>query len=134
VNFLFPSVYFADYAIEVPVSKTISVESITFKDVNGETVTLPGDQYSIDVNTVPARIVPANGGTWPYINSYSPGSIEIIFKAGEWDADTVPVSVKQAMLLLIGHWYTNREAVTDKAITTLPLAVDALLERWVNYG
>jgi len=38
-------------------------------------------------------------------------------------------NVKQAMLLLIAHWYRNREAVvvgTDKA-TALPLAFHALL-------
>jgi hypothetical protein len=133
-NWLFPSIYFSDYAIELPLAKVTSVESIAFTDVTGETVTLPEDQYVVDVNAVPARIVPANGGTWPYINSYSPGSISITFKAGEWDGDTVPVSIKQAMLLLIGHWYANREAVTDKPMTTLPMAVDCLLQRWVTYA
>jgi len=24
---------------------------------------------------------------------------------------TIPISIKQSMLLLIGHWYANREAV-----------------------
>lgn len=133
-NWLFPSIYFSDYAIELPTSKVTSVDSITFKDVTGQAVTLPEDHYALDVNSVPARIVPANGGTWPYINSYSPGSIEITFKAGEWDGDSVPVSIKQAMLLLIGHWYANRAAVTDKPMTTLPMAVDCLLQRWVTYA
>lgn len=133
-NYLFPSIYFSDYAIEFPLSKVTSVDSITFVDVTGEKVTLPEAQYAFDVNTVPARIVPSNGGTWPYINSYSPGSITITFKAGEWNSDTVPASVKQAMLLLLGHWYANREAVTDKAMTTLPMAVDCLLARFVSYA
>lgn len=133
-NYLFPSIYFADYALELPRTKVTSLESITFQDMTGETVPLPEDRYAIDLNSEPARIVPANGGTWPYINSYSPGSIKITFKAGEWDADTVPASVKQAMLLLIGHWYSNREAVTDKPMTTLPMAVECLLQRWVTYA
>jgi hypothetical protein len=133
-NYLFPSVYFADYAIELPRSKVTSVDSIIFQDVTGEPVTLPEDQYVADLNSEPARIVPANGGTWPYINSYSPGSITITFKAGLWDADTIPASVKQAMLLLVGHWYANREAVTENKLTTLPLAVDCLLQRWVNFA
>jgi hypothetical protein len=133
-NYLFPSVYFADYAIELPRSKVTAVDSITFQDVTGDTVTLPEDQYVADLHSEPTRIVPANGGTWPYINSYSPGSITITFKAGLWDGDSVPASVKHAMLLLIGHWYANREAVTENKLTTLPLAVDALLERWKYYG
>ena len=36
--------------------------------------------------------------------------------------------VEQAMLLLVGHWYTNREAVVAGAApSAVPLAVDRLL-------
>lgn len=49
---------------------------------------------------------------------------EILFTSGIW----------AAMLLLIGHWYANREAVNVGNITSeLPLGVDALLmqhRRW----
>ncbi|HGH5394192.1 TPA: head-tail connector protein [Raoultella planticola] len=43
---------------------------------------------------------------------------EILFTSGIW----------AAMLLLIGHWYTNREAVAQN-LTEVPLAVEALLIR-----
>ena len=39
----------------------------------------------------------------------------------------VPLPLRQAMLLLIGHWYRAREAVTQSAAVEVPLAVDALL-------
>ncbi len=49
---------------------------------------------------------------------------EILFTSGIW----------AAMLLLIGHWYANREAVNVGNITSeLPLGVEALLmqhRRW----
>lgn len=36
--------------------------------------------------------------------------------------------VEQAILLLVGHWYANREAVVTGTISTaVPLAVDRLL-------
>lgn len=36
--------------------------------------------------------------------------------------------VEQAVLLLVGHWYANREAVAVGTIaTTMPLAVESLL-------
>ncbi|GFM73601.1 hypothetical protein PSCICL_45930 [Pseudomonas cichorii] len=35
--------------------------------------------------------------------------------------------VKQAVLLLVGHWYANREAVAVGGLTAVPLAVDRLL-------
>ncbi|WP_010216645.1 head-tail connector protein [Pseudomonas syringae group genomosp. 3] len=34
--------------------------------------------------------------------------------------------IRQAVLLLVGHWYANREAV-GAGLTTVPLAVDRLL-------
>lgn len=42
--------------------------------------------------------------------------------------DMVGEHVKMAMLLLIAHWYRNREAVTDEyKMVQLPLAYEALL-------
>lgn len=35
--------------------------------------------------------------------------------------------VKHAVLLLVAHWYTNREAVVGAAAVTVPLGVDRLL-------
>lgn len=41
-------------------------------------------------------------------------------------------SVRVAVLLLVGHWFENREAVSDRSMASLPLAVDALIApvRW----
>lgn len=43
--------------------------------------------------------------------------------------------VKAAMLLLIGHWYENRESVAigDTAVA-IPFAVEALLQPYRIYG
>jgi len=45
------------------------------------------------------------------------------------NVELLPVPIKQAMLLMIGHWYANREAVAVGSISaaSLPLAVEALL-------
>lgn len=41
---------------------------------------------------------------------------------------TLTKDVQQAVLLLVGHWYANREAVVIGTITSeVPLAVDRLL-------
>ena len=41
-------------------------------------------------------------------------------------------SLRVAALLLIGHWFENREAVSERSMTSLPMAVDALIApiRW----
>ncbi|HGJ5856244.1 head-tail connector protein [Arsenophonus nasoniae] len=47
-----------------------------------------------------------------------------------FDAD-----IETAMLLLIGHWYANREAVViGESATTMPLAVEELLQPYKVYG
>ena len=64
-----------------------------------------------------------------YENENSPGYTE--------DEDSILPGddVKAAMLLLIGHWYANREAVNIGNITTeIPFAVEALLQPYRIYG
>ncbi|MGY6355676.1 head-tail connector protein [Citrobacter amalonaticus] len=64
-----------------------------------------------------------------YENENSPGYAE--------DEDSILLGddVKAAMLLLIGHWYANREAVNIGNITTeIPFAVEALLQPYRIYG
>jgi len=51
------------------------------------------------------------------------------------DALVLNAAVSVAMLLLIAHWYENREAVVVGTITaTLPLAVQSLLQPHKIYG
>lgn len=69
-----------------------------------------------------ASIAPAVGESWPSIY-YGPASVTL--EAGYAAAADVPESMKQAMLLLIAHWFANREAVGN-ITTELPFAVEAL--------
>lgn len=61
---------------------------------------------------------------WPSIATDT--VIEVTYTAG-WG--TTPADLMSAQLLLIGHWYVNREAVNVGNITSeLPIAVDALVQ------
>lgn len=52
------------------------------------------------------------------------------------DADRLLLNddVRTAMLLLIGHWYANREAASSGGLTETPFAVEALLQPYRIYG
>ncbi|EKO4983783.1 phage gp6-like head-tail connector protein [Escherichia coli] len=51
------------------------------------------------------------------------------------DSILLTADIKAAMLLLIGHWYANREAVNIGNITTaVPFAIEALLQPYRIYG
>jgi len=75
--------------------------------------------------------------TWPILSS-SPGAdpIVITFKAGYGDAAAnVPDPIQHAILLLIGHWYNNREeSVVGVSVAKLVEAAEALLNpyRWYD--
>ncbi len=64
-----------------------------------------------------------------YESEESPGYAE--------DADSILPGgdVKAAMLLLIGHWYANRETVSvGQTVAEAPFAVEALLQPYRIYG
>jgi uncharacterized phiE125 gp8 family phage protein len=58
----------------------------------------------------------------------------VTFDAGYGLTETsVPASLRQALLLLVAHWYENREPVLSSGAVPkeLPLAVESLL--WANW-
>lgn len=65
-----------------------------------------------------------------YVVTYTAG-YAVGATADEWAA---PEDIKQAVLLLVGHWFENREAVVVGASSSgeLPLAVSALLDGHVR--
>lgn len=47
----------------------------------------------------------------------------------EYDvAGSIPARLQQAILLLVGHWYQNRETVTEAFLKPAPMATSALLD------
>lgn len=123
--------YWDKVTIDLPHPRTVSVTSITYLDSTGTEQTLPTTSYNLDTTSIPARITPAQGLFWPILNNYIPGSVKITFVAGSYgdgvEVNTCPMTIVQAMLLLIGHWYAHREAASELNMKNIPLAVDALL-------
>lgn len=98
--------------INLPMSPTQSVSSIKYKDYEGLEKTVEASDYIVDTDSEPARIIPAHGKTWPMSEPLQKiAGIRIRYVAGYSSAVLVPQKVKQAILLLVGHWYNNREAL-----------------------
>jgi len=56
--------------------------------------------------------------------------VRITITAGFGAADDTPSSLKAAILMMVGHWYENREAVVvGMSAVDLPMAVNALLAK-----
>lgn len=99
--------------------------SISYTDTSGTPQVYENALYSVDRR--PARIYPALSGSWPSVGSY--GSVSISYTAGLAEG-SVPQALIQAMLLLVGHWYSSREAVSDRAAEEVPFAVNALCQQY----
>jgi hypothetical protein len=76
--------------------------------------------FIYDADSVPARIFPLPGQTWPPV-LYVPNAAQIHFVAGYGNNGTgVPATLRRAMRLLIGDGYFNREVVYAGAIEENP--------------
>lgn len=92
-----------------------TVDSVNYTDSTGQEHIMPATDYVVDSNSVPGRVFLGFAKIWPVVVLQPAAAVRIRFTAGYGDtADTVPQALKNAMLLLIGNWYANREIVEVK--------------------
>jgi uncharacterized phiE125 gp8 family phage protein len=128
--------------ILLPRNPVQSVTSITYIDTDGVEQTMDTSRYVLDLSSEPARVKPAYSEFWPSIRERTSGqTVKVTFVAGYGSAASdVPPGIKQAMLLLIGHYYYHREAVTPMNAKVLPRSVDNLIaahrygDEFIQYG
>lgn len=108
----------------------ISIDGISYTDTEGTTQTLAA--YFSPLGVFPVKVLPAIGSSFPVIPKG--GSITVTYTAGFADADVSAekVTAKQAVLLLIEHWYDNRGAVVvgsgGQGAVELPFAVRSIID------
>ena len=116
---------------ELPRPPLQSVTSVKYKDSDGDETTMTADtDYIVDTDRDVGRVVLPYGKTWPSFTAYTVNPIKVRYVAGYYASNLIPKSIKQAMLLLVGYWYDNREAVlTGQGAVSkkLELAADSLL-------
>lgn len=121
-------------AIDLGVWPVLSVDSVAYVDQAGATQTLDAANYALNNSRKPASLALAFGTAWP-ATRVQDAAIKITFTAGRTDdlspnPQPTPKSAKQAMLLMLGHLYENREALGKKDYNVeLPLGVMALLQQ-----
>ena len=113
--------------ILLPRGPVQSVESVEYFDADGQEQTLVSG-WALDASTDPARILRDADASWPSTAERF-DAVAITYDAG----GTSPADVKHAALLLVAHWYHNREAV-GTPLAPVPMAVEALLTNHRSYG
>lgn len=118
---------FGNCDIRLPFPPIAEVLSVAYDDESGAEQTIPDTDYRLVGQPNMPRLALAYGASWPPVRWQSE-SVRVQYDAGYGSAEDVPAPIKQAILLMVGHWYANREAVTIGQIATeVPLAARSLL-------
>lgn len=118
--------------IDLPKLPLQSVISVKYKDYTGVETTLSENiDYIVDTDSLVGKIVLPYAKNWPTFTPYPVNPVKIRYIVGYSDSNKIPEIIKQAMLLLIGHWYENREAVVTGSISKeVEFAVSCLLSQY----
>jgi uncharacterized phiE125 gp8 family phage protein len=105
----------SDSIIEIPKGNLQTINSVTYKDSAGVVTTMePEIDYVVSSRGILGRISPPFGKIFPVCLLYPLDPIVINFTCGYGDDGTkIPGRIKQAMLLLISHWYENRMVINN---------------------
>ena len=124
--------------IRLPKPPLTSVTSIKYTDDEGNESTYSSANYVVDSDTEPGRVVLKSGATWPAVTLAAANGVRVRYVAGYGAAGSnVPQAIRQAILLVIGSLYENREDVLvaqGVSIGVLPFGVVALLAPYRIYG
>lgn len=124
-----------------PVQSVVAIEYTTSE---GLTFPFSGDWTLIGSSTddTVGDLMPAirlnYAKIWPPMVLATAEPVKVRYVAGYGDATKVPSSIKQAMLLMVSHWYVHREAVNigergQARSDVLPLAVHSLLDQYRRF-
>lgn len=119
-----------DSVIRLPYAPLSSVTSIQYYDSAGDLQTWASDNYIVDTGSEPGKVTLTPTATVPTLESRS-DALQVTYVVGYGSAATaVPELIKQALRLLVGHWYEHREAVTFGAMADVPMGADNIINQY----
>ena len=125
---------FGSGLVSLQTGRIQSIESIEYLDGLAATQVLAASEYQLVRSCQPWAVAPSYGKTWPVTLSYY-DSVTITFVAGYGDdPEDVPQDIRQAILLLLGHFYENRsDEVTGTIVSSHVLRSQDLLKPYRIY-
>lgn len=113
----------------------VSGVEITYRDSDDTEQTVSTSLYDTVEGPRGAVLVFKDGFTSPSLYDDRAAPISVAVTAGYGGADAVPEALKQAILLMVGHYFENRTAVSEGGLREVPMAFEALTtpyrSRWV---
>jgi len=112
------------------------VTAVKYYDTDGALQTDDVNNYEVFGTEFATKIGPKSGFSWP-VTQDRQDAIKIEYEIGYGDATTdVPQTIRHALLLMIGHWYDNREQTGYDELSNIPFGFESLLNMHRNcwYG
>jgi uncharacterized phiE125 gp8 family phage protein len=114
----------------LPRPALIDLTAFDYYNASDSNVDLSGDciQYTGELSC----LEPSVGDTWPSVTTQRAFPVSISYQCGYSTTAAVPDLIKQAILLLVGHLYENRETVNvGNIVNEFPLGFRDLLMPYV---
>lgn len=103
------------------------LNAVRYYDVDGVLQDDDVNNYEIFGTATYKTIEPKSGQSWPTTQDRQ-DAIKIEYSIGYGDATTdVPQTIRHALMLLIGHWYDNREQSGFDELSNIPFGFESLL-------
>lgn len=118
------------YTVKLLRGPVVTVDSIEYDPSDGSGAVEVTEFRLVEGRN--AALLPAYGEVWP-LTLDGPGTVRISGTAGYADGEAPDLD--QAALMLVAHWYMNREAVNVGNITSeLPLGVEMMIRPYRPSG
>jgi len=119
---------------ELSKAPLLSVTSVSYTDyAESSTSMTVSTDYIVDSDSEPGRIVLAYGKSWPSYTPSAKNPVKVRYVAG-YEAESgdyrvnIPETIRQAILLMVGHLYNNREAtIPGISLVETPMGFESLL-------
>lgn len=115
---------FPDAGIALPRGPVTSITSVTYLDASGASQVLASGAYRLNDYVTPQELLPSVNTEWPttYVDT---NAVKIRYVAG---SATIDGAVAQALRLLVGLYYDNRNAADKGELPEIPFGVKVLLD------
>lgn len=117
--------------LRLPLGDLQSVTGVTYRDTDDAEQTLATSVYAAHEDAIGPYITLKDGQSWPATYARD-DAVAVTWVAGYGDAASdVPQAIRHAAMMLLGHWYENREAsAIGVSVAALPLSVEALVMQY----
>ncbi len=112
------------------------LNAVRYYDLSGTLQDDDVNNYEIFGTATYTTIQPKDGESWPETQDRQ-DAIKIEYTIGYGDTvDDVPDTIRHALMLLVGHWYDNREQSGMDELSNIPFGFESLLNMHRNawYG